>query len=75
VKVGLEQRDPLVPLVCLETAQPVKFAATIRAALGRAPQRPAELADLESRPQRFEVIANDAAALKRRIEAALQMVK
>jgi threonine synthase len=71
VKVGLEQRDPLVPLVCLETAQPVKFAATIRAALGRDPQRPAELADLESRPQRFEVIANDAAALKRRIEAAL----
>jgi threonine synthase len=71
VKVGLEQRDPLVPLVCLETAQPVKFAATIRAALGRDPQRPAELADLESRPQRFDVIANDAAALKRRIEAAL----
>jgi threonine synthase len=71
VKVGLEQRDPLVPLVCLETAQPAKFAATIRAATGRDPQRPAELADLERRPQRFEVVPNDAEALKRRIEAAL----
>jgi threonine synthase len=71
VKVGLEQREPLVPLVCLETAQPAKFAATIRAALGRDPQRPAERADLERRPQRCEVVAADAEALKRRIEAAL----
>ncbi|HEY1286678.1 MAG TPA: threonine synthase [Burkholderiales bacterium] len=71
VKVGLEQRDPLVPLICLETALPAKFAATIRAALGRAPERPAELADLEKRPQRFQVVANDPEALKRRIEAAL----
>jgi threonine synthase len=69
--VGLERRDPLVPLVCLETAQPAKFAATIRAATGRDPQRPAELADLERRPQRFEVVPSDAEALKRRIEAAL----
>jgi threonine synthase len=71
VKVGLEYRDPLVPLICLETALPAKFAATIRAALGRAPERPAELADLERRPQRFQVVANDPEALKRRIEAAL----
>jgi threonine synthase len=70
VKVGLEQRDPLVPLICLETAQPVKFAATLRAALGRDPQRPAELADLEKLPQRFHVLPNDVAALKRYIEAA-----
>jgi threonine synthase len=71
VKVGLEHRDPLVPLICLETALPAKFAATIRSALGRDPQRPAELADLEKRPQRFQVVANDPEALKRRIEAAL----
>jgi threonine synthase len=71
VKVGLEYREPLVPLICLETAAPAKFAATIRAALGRVPERPAELADLEKRPQRFEVVANDPEALKRRIEAAL----
>jgi threonine synthase len=70
VKVGLEHREPLVPLVCLETALPVKFAATIREALGREPQRPAELAGLEKLPQRFKVIPKDVAMLKRIIEAA-----
>jgi threonine synthase len=70
VKVGLEHREPLVPLVCLETALPVKFAATIRAALGREPQLPAELAGLEKLPQRFKVIPTDVAMLKRIIEAA-----
>jgi threonine synthase len=70
MKVGLEHRDPLVPLLCLETALPVKFAATLRAALGREPERPSELADLEKRPQRFQVVPNDAAALKRYIESA-----
>lgn len=70
VKVGLEHREPLVPLICLETALPVKFADTIRAALGREPERPAELAGLENLPQRFQVVANDAGALKRYIESA-----
>jgi threonine synthase len=70
VKVGLEHREPLVPLVCLETALPVKFAATIREALGREPQLPAELAGLEKLPQRFKVIPKDVAMLKRIIEAA-----
>lgn len=69
VKVGLEHREPLVPLICLETALPAKFAATIREALGREPQRPAELAGLEKLPQRFKVIPKDLAMLKRIIEA------
>jgi threonine synthase len=70
VKVGLEHREPLTPLICLETALPVKFASTLRAALGREPERPAELAELEKLPQRFQVVANDAGALKRYIESA-----
>ena len=69
VKVGLEQREPAVPMICLETALPVKFADTIRAALGREPERPAELAGLEKLPQRFRVIPNDVGVLKRIIEA------
>jgi threonine synthase len=68
VKVGLEHREPGVPLVCLETALPVKFAATIRKALGREPERPAELAGLEQKPQRFEVMEKDVSFLKRFIE-------
>jgi len=70
VKVGLECREPGVPLVCLETALPAKFAETIRAALGREPERPAEFAGLEDRPQRFEVIEPDVERLKRIIADA-----
>ena len=60
VKVGLEHREPGVPLVCLETALPAKFAETILEALGRAPERPAGFEDLEARPQRYAVIEPDA---------------
>src|SRR5690606_15339360 len=55
VKVGLELGAPGGPLASLERALPAKSAAPFRQALGRVPARPAELADLESRPQRFEV--------------------
>ncbi len=72
VKVGLEHREPGVPLVCLETALPAKFAATIREALGREPERPAGLEDLEQRPQRCAVIEPDPGAVKRAIERAGQ---
>jgi threonine synthase len=67
VKVALEHREPGVPLICLETALPVKFAATLREALGREPERPAELRDLEGLPQRFTLIEPDAEAVKRYI--------
>ena len=64
VKAGLVHREAGVPLVCLETAQPAKFEATIREALGRPPGRPKDLEDLESRPQRFDVIDADVEAVK-----------
>jgi threonine synthase len=68
VKVGLAYREPGVPLVCLETALPVKFAATIREALGREPERPAEYAGIEKKPQRVQIIENDPAVLKNIIQ-------
>ena len=64
LKVGLEQRQPGIPLVCLETALPVKFAETIREALGRDPDYPTGCENLESLPQRFEVMDADAGAVK-----------
>jgi threonine synthase len=67
VKVGLEYARAGETLVCLETALPAKFAATIREALGRDPARPRGFENLESLPQRFTVIDSDAAALKRLI--------
>jgi len=69
VKVGLQHRESGVPLICLETAQPAKFAATIREALGREPARPKGYENLEKLPQRFELIELDAAAVQRYIEA------
>jgi len=56
LKVALEQRQPGVPMLVLETALPAKFAATIEEALGLVPPRPAALADLESRPKRVQVM-------------------
>jgi threonine synthase len=60
VRVGSELREQGEPLICLETALPAKFAATIREALGVEPPRPAAYADLESRPQHFTALPADA---------------
>ncbi len=64
LKVGLEHRQPGIALVCLETALPVKFAATMREALGRNPDYPPGCENLESLPQRFEVMDADVGAVK-----------
>jgi threonine synthase len=69
IKVGLEHREPGVPLVCMETAQPAKFAGTIREALGREPEQPAGFKDLERRPQRVEVMEADAERVRQFIMA------
>jgi threonine synthase len=69
IKVALEHRDRDVPVICIETALPAKFAETIREALGREPERPSAYAHLEERPQRFDVLAADTAAVKDYIAA------
>ena len=52
------------PMIVLETAQPVKFSDTIREALGRDPERPADFAGIENLPQRVVKMANDVAVVK-----------
>ena len=71
LKVGLEQRRPSLPLICLETALPAKFAETIREALGREPERPASMDGIENLPQRCEVMDADVAKLKAYISSNL----
>ena len=68
VKVGLDYREEGVPLICLETALPVKFAAAITEALGRAPDAPPGLGNLELLPQRFTVLDAEVETVKRFIE-------
>jgi len=69
LKVGLQHREPGVPMLVLETALPAKFAETIEEAIGIKPQPPATLSGLESLPRRFTVMRPDAAEVKRFIEA------
>ena len=69
IHVGLRHREAGVPLVCLETALPVKFAETIREALGKEPPLPAGLENLERLPQRVTVVDPDPRAVQRYIEA------
>ncbi|MBA2338591.1 MAG: threonine synthase [Acidimicrobiia bacterium] len=56
ITVGRRFVENGVPMICLETAQPAKFAATIVEALGEAPPVPARWAGLLGLPQRYEVI-------------------
>ena len=69
IKVGLEQRRPNLPLICLETALPAKFAETIQEALGREPERPFSLQGIEKLPQRCELMDADVEKLKTFIAA------
>ena len=69
IKVGMERRDPAVPLICIETALPAKFSATIKEAIGREPERPSAYANLEQRPQRCVVMPVAANRVKAYIAA------
>ncbi|HET9577113.1 MAG TPA: threonine synthase [Usitatibacter sp.] len=69
VKIALRLREPRYPMICLETALPVKFDATIVEALGEHAPRPAAFEGIEELPQRFEVMKADPGAVKRFIEA------
>src|SRR5690606_3036850 len=55
---------PGTPMVTLSTAHPAKFPDAVKAATGEHPALPQALADLPDRPERFDTLANDAAALK-----------
>lgn len=70
VKVARAHRREGTPMIVLETALPIKFAATIVEALGREPDRPAKFEGIESLPKRVEVIDADVAAVKACITAA-----
>lgn len=69
LKVAREQLQPGIPMIVLETALPIKFAATIVEALGREPDRPARFAGIEDLPKRVTVLPADAARVKAFIAA------
>ena len=67
VKVAREHRQAGVPMIALETALPIKFAATIEEALGHLPERPAAFEGIEQLPRRVRVLPADAARVKQLI--------
>jgi threonine synthase len=69
LKVAREHRAAGTPMVVLETAQPIKFAASIVEALGREPERPAKFEGIERLPRRVTVLPADVQAVKNFIAA------
>ena len=69
VKVAREHIRDNVPMVVLETALPIKFAATLVEALGREPERPAKFEGIEALPKRVQVMPADVAQVKAYIAA------
>lgn len=56
IKVARQYVEPGIPMLVLETALPAKFSDTIEEALGQPAPMPAGMEDLESRPQRVQVV-------------------
>ena len=70
LKVAQDHRQAGVPMLVLETALPIKFAATIVEALGREPERPAKFEGIEALPKKVHVMAPDVQAIKTLIAQA-----
>lgn len=61
---GAQAEGVDTPIVCLETALPVKFSETIREALGREPETPERFAGIMDAERRVTDLPNDAGAVK-----------
>lgn len=64
VKVACAHVQKGVPMVVMETAQPIKFAQTIQEAVGFEPALPPQAAQLLDMPRRCEVVAPDVDRIK-----------
>jgi len=65
VKVARQYLEAGVPMVVLETALPIKFAATIEEALGQLPPRPVRFEGIEALPKRVVLMSPDVDEIKR----------
>ena len=68
VKVAREHQQKDIPMVVLETALPIKFAATLVEALGQEPSRPARFDGIEALPRRVHLMPVDVQRVKHFIE-------
>jgi len=59
-----KRRDPSVPMIELATAHPAKFPDAVSKASGITPNAPSRLANLLSKPERVDHLANDLATIQ-----------
>ncbi|HEY4514517.1 MAG TPA: threonine synthase [Candidatus Paceibacterota bacterium] len=64
-KVALSYREAGVPLLCMETALPAKFAETIREAIGKDPAYPENKPIPEDLDEKFEIMKADEEEVKK----------
>jgi threonine synthase len=64
LKVALPLAKPGTPMLVLETALPIKFAATLVEALGQEPECPPKFVGIETLPKRVKVLPMSADAIK-----------
>jgi threonine synthase len=57
--------------VCLATAHPAKFPDAVAKATGVRPPLPERLADLLDRPERYDVLPAERAAVQAHVERAI----
>ena len=60
--------DGRAPVVCMATAHPAKFPDAVEQATGVRPALPDHLADLFDRPERYDVLPADVAAVRAHVE-------
>jgi threonine synthase len=68
---GAVGADDGLPVVCMATAHPAKFPDAVEQATGVRPPLPEHLADLLERPERYDVLPADLAAVRDHITAAV----
>jgi threonine synthase len=64
LKIARQHLHSGVPMIVLETALPIKFAASIVEALGHEPNRPSQFEGIEKLPKRVTVMPADVKAVK-----------
>ena len=62
------------PMICLGTAHPAKFPDAVERATGVRPPLPPHLADLFNRPERYDHLPNDLAAVQAYVRGAVSPV-
>ena len=69
VRAALDSSLPESTFICLATAHPAKFGDAVKAATGKDPEMPSQLAGLEQLPSRVKIMESDYDALRSYVEA------